>query len=763
MGVVYKARDTKLDRDVALKFLPPDLTSDPEAKERFIQEAKAASALEHPNICNVHEIGETEEGKSFIVMACYTGETLKNKIQRGRLRLEEALDIAIQTVQGLSRAHEAGIVHRDIKPANIILTDRGEVKILDFGLAKLAGYGKLTKTRSTAGTAAYMSPEQIQGGEVDARSDIFSFGTTLYEMLTGHSPFRGDHEVALSYSIVNEAPLPVKEWHVEIPAALDKITGRCMEKNREKRYQSADDLAKDLQTLRQEIVPGIKVQKRGAKLAFLVVGLVVIAGLALLAYFLHTPKSTVLYENSIAVLPFVDMSPQKDQEYFCDGITEELINRLSNVKELRVPARTSVFTFKGKTGDIREIGNKLHVKLVLEGSIRKADDQLRITAQLINIEDGYHLWSETYNRKLKDVFSIQDEISLAIVNALKLKLTSPEKTRITDHPIGNLNAYESYLKAMRQLFRFDEKSVDTAITFLQDGIEIMGDNALFYAGLARAYSQKVNIGAGQEDDFEKASNYADKALALNPDLPDALQIRGLLLSYQKYPKNLQDDFVYLKRALALNPNQISAVEGLSSIYMMIGKPAKALEMLEKCENLDPLNPMRNLYRGYYYLYNCEYKPALEQLDKYYESDPGSPLAILAYTWALACNNRNEDAIAVINRDIVGETKNILSINALLFKYALGKDRKNAMRVMTPEFQKTCRRDFEWSYYVASRLSLLGANDEALDWLENAVSCGFLAYSYLECDPFLENIRGDERYKKLLEHAKYEWENFKEPE
>jgi serine/threonine protein kinase len=401
MGVVYKAEDTRLKRLVALKFLPADLTRDSGAKERFTREAQAASALDHNNICTIYEIDETDDGQMFIAMACYEGETMREKIKRDHLRVEEALDMAIQVAQGLAKAHEKRITHRDIKPANIMVTGDGVVKIMDFGLAKLTGQSGLTRAGTTVGTVAYMSPEQLRGGEIDYKSDIWSLGVVLYEMLTGELPFRGEGDQATIYSILNKEPQPVASIRRDIPGELESVVSRALTKNPESRYENMRDFLVDLRKAREELE--VDVSER-----------------------LSESKA----KPSIAVLPFIDMSPQKDQEYFCDGMAEELINTLANLEGLQVASRTSAFQFKDKGHDIREVGRRLKVQSVLEGSVRKAGDRLRITAQLVSVADGYHLWSEKYDREMEDIFAIQDEISLAIVDNLKLKLLRQEKARL---------------------------------------------------------------------------------------------------------------------------------------------------------------------------------------------------------------------------------------------------------------------------------------------------------------------------------------------
>jgi TolB-like protein/tRNA A-37 threonylcarbamoyl transferase component Bud32 len=773
MGVVYKAEDTKLHRAVALKFLPPEFTRDAAARERFVREALAAAALDHPDICTIYEIDEAE-GQAFISMAYVDGERLKDKIERGPLKVEEVLDIAVHVAQGLQAAHEKGIVHRDIKSANIMLTVSGQVKVMDFGLAKLAGATMVTREGTTLGTAGYMSPEQARGEEADSRTDIWSLGVVLHEMLTGLLPFRGEYEQALVFQILNAAPETITSLRTGVPMELERIVLKCLEKDRAERYQTAADLIADLRHLQrtmgavpevtQRSMAGAAAPARRLRWWYWVAPLMVVAIIVAVALIKMPRRASVpAGEKSVAVLPFVDMSPQRDQEYFCDGMTEELINRLSNIKDLRVPARTSAFFFKGKTEDIREVGTKLNVQTVLEGSVRKAGNELRITAQLINVADGYHMWSETYDRELKDVFAIQDEISSAIVNALQLKLSSQEQQRLSEHPMDNVKAYECYLRASRQVYRFDEKSLDSALVYLRTAIDIMGDNAELYAGMSQAYSQYANIGMGQEEYLERAKEYAEKALALKPDLPSALVELGVLSAYGDYPESRQDAFRYNKKALAASPFSSEALRSIAIDYAQIGRPSEALAYADMFAQHDQLNPWWHAVKGLCYQYDCRFGPAVEQFRAFFQADSTSPLAQDLYSWALVCNGERDEALAVLKR--VGSTsgRNVETIFCNLLKYALLKDSENALRLMTPDFQKTCRRDFEWSYYVAAFLSLLGAKEEALDWLENSINRGFINYPYFQCDPYLDNIRGEERFKKLMERVKYEWEHFEVPE
>ena len=464
------------------------------------------------------------------------------------------------------------------------------------------------------------------------------------------------------------------------------------------------------------------------------------------------------WKNSIAVLPFVDMSPQKDQEYFCDGMTEDLINRLSNVKDLKVPARTSAFMFKGKTPDMHDVGEKLKVRTALEGSVQKSGSRLRITAQLINIADGYHLWSEKYDRELKDVFAIQDEISSAIVDALRLKLTSQEKKRVAEHQITNVAAYECYLKANSEIWRYKEDALDRAVQDLQNALDITGPNPLLYSAMAGVYFQYVNIGIKQEDYIAKAEDYANRALAIDPDFSKAHQVLG----WMHLMGNQHEAIWHFKRAVAANPPEPDALLRLGFAYQEVGKPSAALPLLERLKNVDPLNPGIYIFQGESYLFNGQFGLALEQLRKWYQSDPDNPAKEFFYALILAYNKAYEEAFSIIEKCAKADPNNALSKFGLLLKYGLQKDRENAFQIMTPDFRKTCQRDGEWSYYVADAFALLDEKKEALDWLENAVNRGFINYPFINnYDFFLDNIRGEERFKKLMERVKYEWEHFEE--
>jgi serine/threonine protein kinase/tetratricopeptide (TPR) repeat protein len=721
MGVVYKAEDTRLKRAVALKFLPPELTRDASAKERFIQEAQAASGLDHPNICTIFEIDDTADGQSFIAMAFYGGGTLKARIERGPLDIEEAIGIAVQTAQGLGRAHEAGIVHRDLKPANIMLAGRGEVKIVDFGLAKLAGGAKLTKTGSTLGTAAYMSPEQARGEEVDRRTDIWSLGVVLFEMLAGSLPFRGDHEAALLYSIVHEEPESLSSLRPGLPAALSRLVAKTLEKDPAKRYQTADELIGDMKKLGGSSAPARQ-------------------------------------EKSIAVLPFENLSPDRDQEYFSDGLTEEVISDLSNVEALRVISRSSTMTFKGTKKKVPEIARELDVRYVLEGSVRKAGNSLRITAQLIDAANDAHVWAEKYSGTLDDVFDVQEKVSRSIVAALRLKLTPEESRKIAERPIDNVAAYQCYLRANTEIWRFTESSLESARAHLQEGLDILGDNALLYATMGAVYFQYANIGAAQEDYIAKAEEYLRKALSLDPGIAQAHAILGLMSA--SFYGDVRESVRRLKTALASSPNDVESLKFMTMLCVVAaGKQFAAVPFMERLKAIDPLDPWNWLLQGGFYAYGGPYELAVEPLRHFYELDPESHIGRFMYALSLMYIGKTEEAFSIVDGSVRDAPGNVVTVFGLLLKYALLKDKKKALREITPDFQKTCRRDLEWSYHVAKPLALLDERQASLDWLENAVNKGFINYPELEHNPFLDSIRGEERFKKLLERVRSEWESF----
>lgn len=533
MGVVYKAEDTKLKRTVALKFLPPELTLDSRAKQRFIHEAQAASALQHNNICTIHEIDETADGCVFIAMDCYEGETLKEKIARGTLPVDEALDIAAQAAAGLSKAHDAGMVHRDIKPANIMVTPDGVVKILDFGLAKLAGRTKVTRTGTTIGTAAYMSPEQAKGEEVDQRTDIWSLGAVLYEMLTGQPPFKGEHEAALLYGIVHEEPEALTSSRGDLPEGMQGIIERALTKDIDERYQSAAAMLSDLIKFQHDkgyTPPAKGARKKTGRYGRFVVRAIfaIIFIVAVIGYRYLRPRKAEQPSGRkmIAILPFENLGSSED-EYFAEGVTEEITSRLSMVRGLGVISRTSTRQYAKTEKSIGQIGEELGVDYVLEGTVRwtrtpNGMDRVRITPQLIQVSDDTHLWAEPYDHVINDIFAVQSEIAQDVAEALGVTLFEHERDSASVPPTGNLEAYHAFLRGWYYSTRphFTLENWNLMIQNYERAVELDTDFALAYAELARAHARLYYFRHDlSKERQEMARRAAERAIELEPVSP----------------------------------------------------------------------------------------------------------------------------------------------------------------------------------------------------------------------------------------------------
>ena len=708
MGVVYKAEDTKLKRTVALKFLPKEFTADPEAKERFVQEAQAAAALDHPNICTIHEIDEAN-GKTFIAMAYVKGKSLKHKIAAGPLEINEAQKIVIQVAEGLQEAHENGIVHRDIKPANIMLTAKGQAKIMDFGLAKLSWGIDLTKTATIMGTVAYMSPEQAKGGKVDHRTDIWSLGAMLYELLTGERPFKVTHDQAVLYAILNEDPVPITQIRKEIPQDLEKIAMKALEKSLEKRYSDMNAMLKDLKSVS------------------------------------HKTVSSREDKPSIAVLPFVNMSADPENEYFSDGLAEELINALTKVTELHVVARTSSFAFKGEKVDIREIGQKLNVDHLLEGSVRKVGNRARITAQLIKVKDGYHLWSDRYDRDMEDVFAIQDEITEKIMDKLIIALDVREKRPEEQRPV-NFEAYDLYLKGRYCLNKFE---MDKALTYYRQAIEKDPDYALAYASVAEVYtilSTGFDI-LPAKDAMPKAREAAQKALKLDPKLAEAYVSLGLVaLSYDWDRKATRE---YFEKAIDLNPNS-STVHQWFEFYWtyMMGDLETATVQLERALELDPLNFLIRIRLGFMDIFKGDSESAINKFEALYDFEPNYLLLYISLATAYALKGDYDEALAYGKKMLEAGPRAVAAVGNMGWFYAIAGKREQAYELLA-ELEERSKKGYVSSFWTALIYSALGELDQSFVWFEKAYEERDANMIYLTVVPVLDSVRSDPRYKQLL--------------
>jgi len=720
MGVVYKAEDTKLKRTVALKFLPPEFTRDPAAKERFIQEARAASALDHPNICTIHEVSETEDGQTFIAMACYEGVMLKRKIEHGAMGLDEVIRIAIQLAEGLAKAHAQGIVHRDIKPANVIITNDGVAKILDFGLATLAGQVRLTKSGSPVGTVAYMSPEQARGDSVDCRTDIWSLGVLIYEMLTGHLPFRSQYEQAQVYSILNEEPAPVSTLRHDIPRQLEQLVAKAMTKNPDQRYKSAGEILNELRGIAEKLRLAESEESGEAR---------------------HIGPS-------IAVLPFRDMSPQGDQDYFCEGMAEELINALTQIEGLRVVARTSAFQFKGKNLDVREIGGQLGVSTVLEGSVRKAGNRIRVTAQLVSVADGYHLWSEKYDREMEDIFSIQDEISLAIVNKLKVRLLGEEKHKLLKRYTKNLDAYNLYLQGRWFWNKRTGEGLKKAIEYFSQAIERDPLYALAYSGMADSWNALPSFGSlSPQETYPRAKDAAVKALEIDDTLAEAHASLGQIKT--EYEWDWAGAEVELKRAIELNPAYASAHQWYCALLTDLGRFEEAIEEGKRAVELDPLSLIISLDFAQTLGISGQQDAAVQIVQRIIEMDPTFPYVHFFLGMGHFRKSMYEEALTEFRKEQEVFTGLKVMVKQWVgITYARMGKRDKAQEVLD-ELLEESSRVYIPSSSIARLYAELHENERSFQWLERAYEEHDMWLRYIGVVLFPEAFRSDPRFKAFL--------------
>ena len=763
MGMIYKAHDTKLNRLIVLKLLPHYLNSNQDMKHRFIQEARAAASLDHSNICTIYEVGEAG-GQLYIAMPFYEGETLKDRIERGPVPVEEALEYVARIAEGLSHAHEAGIVHRDIKPANIMVTSRGYVKILDFGIAKVSD-ASLTKSGTLLGTVAYMSPQQARGEALDHRTDLWSLGALLYEMLTGRQPFAGDSSYALLHAIQYEEPLSVTALCPQIPESVSLLVGRLMQKEPASRYADAPGLLaalRDIQTgahpkkvssfqsgeqtrlIRYATGRSKLIKPTGISESEAEWGNQAAASLLSTPSRRRAPRKAI---NTLAVLPLVNVSADPNMEYLSDGITESIIDALSQLPKLRVMARSVVFRYKGQDVDPLQTGGDLGVRAVLTGRVLQLGDQLIVRAELVDVADGSQLWGEHYNRNVSDIFKVQEEIAHEITRKLQLRLSGDQKKRLTKRYTDNIEAYQLYLQGRYYWSRRTSEGIKGGIHFFQQAIDTDPNYALAFAGLADCY-----IMAGFYDHlppaeaFPQAKTAALKALEIDDQLAEAhISLAAIRTFYEWDWLDAERDF---KQGIKLNSNSVKAHHWYACSLTSQGRFEDGFGEMKLAQEIEPFSLIINRDVGRHYYFLRQYDKAIDKCCKTLETDPSFFLAHFYLIPSYEQKGMFEEAIKELQKAIALSGGSASMTSLLGHVHAVSGSRDKALEVLK-ELKEKSEREYVPSYYFALVHLGLDEKDQAFKWLERAYSERSTHLVWLKVDPIFDDLRSDPRFTELI--------------
>jgi eukaryotic-like serine/threonine-protein kinase len=803
MGEVFLALDTTLGRKVAIKLLPAQFTSDPERLPRFQQEASTASALNHPNIITIHEIGAAE-GRQFITTEFIEGETLRQVMDHAGLTLSETLDIAAQVAAALEAAHEAGIAHRDIKPENIMIRRRDRiVKVLDFGLAKLTEKSAdkrvtdsematraLVRTMAgvVMGTTYYMSPEQARGAPVDERTDIWSLGVVLYEMLSGQTPFKGETGEDVRASILRDEPAPLP---AEVPEPIKLVVEKALRKNRDERCQTASEMLSDLRSLQTQafdsnsqaarISPGPSTAappqalptdvaaiaqtggpastqtassaeyiagaiKQHKTVAIVSLSIIVLAAAALV-YFVRGRGVATNSINSIAVLPFVNANNDPNTEYFSDGVTESIINSLSQLPHTKVLARTTVFRYKGRETDPQRTGRELGVDALLTGRVLQQADNLTIQAELVRVADGSELWGGRYNKKLADIFALQNEIAGEISETLRVKLTSEDQKRVNKRQTNNVEAYQLYLKGKHETGKFSPDAIQKAIDYFNQAIAADPSYAAPYAGLSDIHSLMGHIVVPPREIYPRAKAEAEKALALDESSPEAHNAMGAVGLF--YDWNFPAAEREFKRAIELNPNYAESYSQYSGYFKVMRDYSQEIAQARRGQELDPLSAFANMELGEAFYHARRYDEAINQITKTLDLDPN--LVGFAYhvrARAYAQKKMYREAIADCQRWASAFHDDPQALASLGHVYASMGNRREAQQ-MLDKLQEISKQRYFSTYWIAVVYAGLGDNDRALQYLEKAFAERYFLMVWINSDPRFDSLRSDARFSDLV--------------
>lgn len=790
MGEVYLAEDTELNRKVALKFLSSHLCQDVGCRMRFKREAQAAAKLSHPNIVTIYEVGDFN-GRPFFAMENVEGQNLKEYSEGRELQLNRIIELVIQICDGLAKAHSVGLVHRDIKPSNILIDQDGRATIVDFGLALTHGSERLTKTGSTLGTVGYMSPEQTRGEEVDARTDLFSLGVVLYEMITGRSPFKAESDVATVKNIVEAIPEPLARYKTGVPDDLQRIVNKALSKDRNLRYQHAEDLSTDLKRLISTVgyIATSSKRKRRVIMTSLVIFGILVAVVVLKPWrmVIRPADSTSASNKTIAVLPFANLGGNPEDEYFTDGIMEDIMTQLSKIGELTVISRTTMIQYKGSKKALQEIAKEVNATIVLEGSVRRSGDRLRISSQLINAKTDGHMWADTYDKDMQDVFAIQSDIAKKIAEALKVNLTQGEKERIEKQPTENTDAYSYYLKGREYYYRYTGDNMRTAIELFRKAIALDSNYTLAWAGMSDAYGY-LSFG-------DSAMAMSRRAVELDENSAEGQ--RALGLAY--YRKGFIDSSLIASlKAVELNPNYFTGQSLIGYNYVTLGQLFKAFPWLRKAVLISPTYPHPYAEMGNIYTLIGEYENAEKVIRKALDLQSDNNDVLYAITHCYVSQGKDREAneliqkmvalypsrpwlhktagyIAAIAGDLVSAkesferwleikysgTTNIDSMGGTMLGYILMKegDKAHAEMIFAKEVdlsEDDIRRGIQGGmseYNLATIYALKGDKKKTYSFLQKAIEGGVRQWQLTLRDPRFENVRNDEEFKKLVSEMK----------